>query len=159
MIGADDTASTKGVRIVFADQILANKGRDVATIAPEATVGEAVAELAEFNVGALVVSSDGVHLSGIISERDIVRALARDGSGVLERTIADLMQSDVATCDGHSDSTEMMSLMTERRFRHLPVIEDGQIVGIISIGDVVKVRIDELASEREELVGYIRQGR
>lgn len=144
---------------MFADQILADKGRDVATIAPEATVSDALAELAEYNVGALVVSRDGVHLAGIVSERDIVRALARDGADALQTTIADLMKSDVATCEGRSDSAEMMSLMTERRFRHLPVVEDGRITGIISIGDVVKVRIDELANEREELVDYIRQGR
>lgn len=144
---------------MFADQILATKGRDVATIAPTATVTDAVAELAARNVGALVVSSDGSHLDGIVSERDVVRALARDGAAVLDMTVADLMKTNVATCEPRSDTEGMMALMTERRFRHLPVLENGRIAGIISIGDVVKVRIDELATEREELVDYIRQGR
>lgn len=144
---------------MFADQILANKGRDVATIAPQASVSDALAQLAQHNVGALVVSTDGQSLEGIVSERDIVRSLASHGADALRMAVGDLMAADVATCEPRSDTEGMMELMTERRFRHLPVMDDGRICGIISIGDVVKVRIDELASEREDLVGYIRQGR
>ncbi len=144
---------------MLADQILDRKGRDVATVAPDATIAEAVAELARHNVGALVVSSDGTTLEGILSERDVVRQLAADGGAVLERRVRELMASDVATCDGHDDSEKLMNRMTAGRFRHVPVVSDGQVAGIISIGDVVKVRIDELATEAEQLVGYIRDGR
>lgn len=144
---------------MLADQILDTKGRDVATIPPDATVADAVAQLADRNVGALVVSSDGEGLEGIISERDIVRALARHGAETLQHSVADLMKGEVATCDGRADTEAMMGIMTDGRFRHLPVLEQNRITGIISIGDVVKVRIDELATEREQLVGYIRDGR
>lgn len=143
---------------MLADQILDNKGREVATVHPEATIADAVSALAEYNVGALVVSPDGETLTGIISERDVVRALARDGASALGRSVSDLMATDVATCDGHTDTERLMSTMTAGRFRHIPVVEDGRLTGIVSIGDVVKVRIDELATEREQLVGYIREG-
>lgn len=144
---------------MFADQILDEKGHDVATIDADATVAEAVAFLAEHNVGALVVSGDGRSVDGIISERDVVRALAATGAGVLQHKVAELMKSPVATCEGRADAGQIMDTMTAGRFRHLPVVKDGALTGIISIGDVVKVRITELASEREQLVGYIRDGR
>ena len=144
---------------MFADEILDEKGRTLATIAPEATVTEAAATLAEHNIGALVVSEDGETVVGIISERDIVRRLARDGAAALDATVADLMKTEVASCHGRADTEEMMSTMTAGRFRHLPVVDDGRLRGIISIGDVVKVRIGELATEREQLVDYIREGR
>lgn len=144
---------------MLADQILDAKGRDVATVAPDATIAQAVAAMTERNVGALVVSSDGSSLEGILSERDVVRHLAADGATVLERQVSDLMATEVATCDGHEDSEKIMNTMTSGRFRHMPVITDGRLSGIISIGDVVKVRIDELATETEQLVGYIRDGR
>ena len=144
---------------MLADQILDRKGRDVATVAPDATVAEAVAALARHNVGALVVSSDGTTVEGILSERDVVRQLAADGGAVLERHVRDLMANEVATCDGRDDSEKLMNRMTAGRFRHVPVVADGRLAGIISIGDVVKVRIDELATEAEQLVGYIREGR
>ncbi len=144
---------------MLADQILDAKGRDVATVAPDATVREAVAELARRNLGALVVTEDGTSVAGILSERDVVRHLAADGGDVLDRPVRELMATEVATCGGHDDTESMMATMTEGRFRHLPVVEDGALRGIISIGDVVKVRIDELATEAEQLVGYIRSGR
>ncbi len=144
---------------MLADQILDSKGREVATIAPDATVADALAALAHHNVGALVVSSDGTSVTGIISERDIVRRLASDGVGAMSLAIRELMQSEVATCSGRADTEQIMNTMTEGRFRHMPVVEDGRLTGIISIGDVVKVRIGELANEREQLVGYIRDGR
>ena len=144
---------------MLADQILDAKGRDVATVAPDATVRDAVAVLAEHNVGALVVSSDGSSVDGIISERDIVRRLAADGAAVMDRLVADLMKTEVATCDGplrlradHGrDDRRPLPAPARRRGR--------QLQGIISIGDVVKARIGELATEREQLVGYIRDGR
>lgn len=144
---------------MLVDQILEGKGRDVATIVPEATVADAVTALAEHNVGALVVSPDGGTVAGIVSERDIVRRLAADGTGALDGTVGDLMERNVATCTGSDDSEHLMNVMTDGRFRHLPVLDDGRLAGIISIGDVVKVRIDELATETEQLVGYIRTGR
>lgn len=144
---------------MLADQILDVKGREVATVAPDVTIAQAVADLASHNVGALVVSSDGSTVEGIISERDIVRHLAAEGTAVLERRVRELMATEVATCDGHEDSEKIMDTMTSGRFRHMPVLADGKLSGIISIGDVVKVRIDELATEAEQLVGYIRDGR
>jgi CBS domain-containing protein len=144
---------------VFAHQILDGKGRDVTTVAPGASVADALSLLAEHNVGALVVSEDGNGLDGIVSERDIVRRLAADGSQALTAAVRDLMQSEVATCDTKADIEQLMNVMTEGRFRHVPVVEDGQLCGIISIGDVVKARIGELASEKDQLVGYIRTGR
>jgi CBS domain-containing protein len=144
---------------VLADQILDRKGRDVATVGPEVSVDVALGLLSERNVGALVVSSDGSRLEGIISERDIVRRLATDGAGVLGANVRELMETEVATCDGRADCEQIMNVMTEGRFRHMPVMNDGRLAGIISIGDVVKVRIDELAREKEQIVGYIRDGR
>ncbi len=144
---------------MLVDQILAEKGRNVATVTPESTVADAVRALAEHNVGALVVSVDGESVDGILSERDIVRRVASVGAEALQLPVRDLMQAEVATCDGHADTEFVMNTMTNGRFRHLPVVADGKLAGIISIGDVVKVRITELATEAEQLVGYIRDGR
>jgi CBS domain-containing protein len=143
---------------VLVDQILAAKGRTVATVAPDATVTDAVRMLAEKNLGALVVSADGSTVDGIVSERDIVRCLATEPR-VLERRVDELMVRDVATCDGRTHIEELMNTMTEGRFRHVPVLDDGRLGGIVSIGDVVKARIDELATETQQLVGYIQNGR
>jgi len=144
---------------VLADQILERKGRAVSTVPPEATVRDALATLAEANVGALLVSPDGSALAGIISERDIVRRLAADGPGLLDQPVSALMQSEVHTCTGSDNVDQLMHLMSEHRIRHLPVVADGALVGIISIGDVVKTRVDELVSEKDQLVDYIRTGR
>ncbi len=144
---------------MLADQILDSKGREVATVAPDASVSDALAMLAQHNVGALVASVDGASVDGIISERDIVRRIAAEGPDALGLTVRDLMKAEVATCDGRADTQKIMGIMTEGRFRHMPVVEDGRLQGIISIGDVVKVRIDELATEKDQLVGYIRDGR
>ncbi len=140
-----------------AKDILDRKGHEVATITPQTTVRDAVAALARHNVGALVVSPDGGEVLGIMSERDVVRRLATDGAAVLDRPVQDIMKRDVRTCAPATTSDELMATMTEGRFRHLPVVDDG-LVGIVSIGDVVKVRIDELAHEREQLAGYIAGG-
>lgn len=140
-----------------AKDILARKGHDVATITPDTTVRDAVAALARHNVGALVVSPDGSEVVGIMSERDVVRRLATDGAAVLDRPVETIMKRDVMTCAPSASTDELMGTMTEGRFRHVPVVDDG-LVGIVSIGDVVKVRIDELATEREQLAGYIAGG-
>jgi CBS domain-containing protein len=156
MVWASDRA--RGY-VVLADQILERKGRDVATIAPDATVRAAAAALAAANIGALVVSADGAALAGIVSERDIVRRLAADGPALLDRPVADLMEADVHTCTGSDNVDQLMHLMTEHRIRHLPVVDEGALAGIISIGDVVKTRVDELETEKDQLVDYIRSGR
>lgn len=144
---------------MLADQILERKGRDVSTVAPDTLVRAVAEAMAAANVGALVVSSDGSTLIGIVSERDIVRRLADDGPELLDRPVSDLMQSEVHTCKGSDNVDELMHLMTEHRIRHLPVVADGALVGIISIGDVVKTRVDELETEKNQLVDYIRTGR
>ena len=136
--------------------LLATKGSEVAWIAPEATVSEVLDKLAEYGVGALVVSSDGAALQGIVSERDVVRALAAGGSAAFETDVASIMTRDVETC-GLSDGVSMlMARMTAGRFRHLPVIDDARLVGIISIGDVVKHRVGELETEAKQLLEFIQ---
>ncbi len=144
---------------MLADQILERKGRDVSTVTPETTVRAAATALADANVGALIVSPDGSALVGIVSERDIVRRLAVDGPELLDQPVSALMQSEVHTCTGAANVDQLMHLMSEHRIRHLPVVEDGALVGIISIGDVVKTRVDELVTEKDQLVDYIRTGR
>jgi CBS domain-containing protein len=141
------------------DQILDRKGRDVATIAPDAPVRAAVEQLDRVNVGALVVSADGSSVEGIVSERDVVRRLAAQGPALLDEPVSSIMQADVHTCTGADPVDDLMHRMTEHRIRHLPVVDEGRLVGIISIGDVVKTHVDALETEREQLVDYIRTGR
>jgi CBS domain-containing protein len=143
---------------VLADQILERKGRDVATIPPDSTVRAAAEALAAGNVGALVVSPDGSALAGIVSERDIVRRLAVDGPELLDLPVSSIMQAEVRTCVGADHVDQLMELMSEHRIRHLPVVDGEALAGIISIGDVVKTRVDELVTEKEQLVDYIRGG-
>lgn len=140
------------------EHILYGKGREVATIGPDASIAEAVALLREHNVGALVVVDAESQIAGILSERDIVRALAEETTGqtgILERQVSDLMTSEVATCGSRSSVNDLMRIMTDRRIRHVPVVDDGGLNGIVSIGDVVKSRIGELEFEREQLSNYI----
>lgn len=139
--------------------LLRNKGDDVATVAPSATVGVVVAALAERRVGALVVSDDGTSVAGIVSERDVVRALAEQGGAVLDHEVATIMTSEVVTCDLSTTVDELSTLMTEGRYRHVPVVVDGALAGIVSIGDVVKSHISELEQEKQTLHEYISQGR
>lgn len=136
--------------------IIGAKGADVATIAQTATLAEAVALLDERRIGALVVSGDGRAISGILSERDVVRMVAHQGCDVLTSSVGSAMSVDVVTCT-HGDGVDrLMSLMTERRIRHLPVVDDqGLLAGIISIGDVVKNRLAELELENRALADYI----
>lgn len=135
--------------------IVARKGHEVATVSPSASLADASELLATHGVGALVVSADGERIDGVISERDIVRRLARTGSGTLELTVADVMTADVATCTWDTTTDELMALMTEKRIRHVPVVDDGKLVAIVSIGDVVKSRMDELTLETDQLQAYV----
>jgi CBS domain-containing protein len=139
--------------------LLRSKGDDVATVVPSATVGTVVAALAERKVGALVVSDDGRQVAGIVSERDVVRALAERGAGALDAEVATIMTSEVVTCDLSTTVDELSTLMTEGRYRHVPVVVDGALAGIVSIGDVVKSHINELEQEKQTLHEYISQGR
>jgi CBS domain-containing protein len=136
--------------------LLRHKGRGVATVSPEVTVADLLSRLAENNVGAMVVTSESGSVRGIVSERDVVRALHRKGSGLLTETVSSIMTSEVTTATPDDSVESLARIMTESRIRHLPVIEDGRLAGIVSIGDVVKNRIDQLESERESLIGYIQ---
>ncbi len=135
--------------------ILASKGYYVATIAPDATVSELLALLAEKEIGAVVVSTDGAQIQGIASERDVARALTSVGSTVLDAPVSQIMTQVSTTCELKSRVEEVMVSITEHRVRHVPVIDDGVMVGIVSIGDVVKARIDHLEDERKSLLSYI----
>lgn len=137
------------------NDILRVKGSEVATISPDATVADLVAALAEHKVGALVISAPDRPVAGIVSERDIVRALAQHGSDLLQQSVGSIMTEEVYTCESGSDMVEIVTEMTVGRFRHVPVVDGGQLVGIISIGDVVKRRIDQLSQERDHLEAYI----
>ena len=137
--------------------VIQHKGNQaVVTIDPEATVRELVALLAEHNVGALVVSKDGERVAGIVSERDVVRRLHADAA-VLDTPVSAIMTADVRTCAAEDKLTDLMQTMTEHRIRHVPVVADGRLTGIISIGDVVKNRIGELEFERDQLDSYVHQ--
>jgi len=137
--------------------LLAGKGPEVATIRRDATVAEAVSELARHGIGALVVSSDGRRIEGIVSERDIVRGLEGDDGSLLAAAVSSIMSATVHTCSPEDDVDSLMAAMTERRIRHVPVVEgeEGLLLGIVSIGDVVKSRILELEKDRKDLVDYI----
>ncbi len=136
--------------------LLTSKGTAVATIRPEASVADAVAELAAHGIGALVVSTDGSHIDGIVSERDVVRALNGDDGSMLQDRVSSIMSSTVHTASPEDDTDSLMATMTDRRIRHVPIVdESGALAGIVSIGDVVKTRIGELEKDRKELVDYI----
>ena len=137
------------------ETILRTKGRAVTTIRPGETVGAAIEMLVSRNIGALVASEDSEKVEGIISERDIVNALARHGAGLLSLTVAQVMTRPVVTCDPAESVGELMAEMTNRRIRHLPVVQDGRICGIVSIGDLVKNRLDEIEYEASSLRSFI----
>lgn len=137
-------------------EILRSKGGTVATVPPTATVREVLAVLAEHNIGALVVSADGAAIDGIVSERDVVRRLHERGAAVLEAPVSSIMTADVRTCTPQDAVDDVRRTMTDHRIRHLPVTEDGRLIGIVSIGDIVKTAISELETEREHLVGYLQ---
>lgn len=137
--------------------VLRTKGSDVVTASPDDTVADLLSLLAEHGIGAVVVSSGEGSVDGIVSERDVVRHLHRTGTGILEGPVSAIMTADVHTCTSHDDLSDLESRMTERRIRHVPVVEDEQLVAIVSIGDVVKHRIRDLAAERDQLEAYITQ--
>lgn len=139
--------------------ILRRKGTAVSTIPPGASVGTALASLSDAGIGALVVSGDGQTIDGILSERDIVRAMHRVGSEVVDQPVQQIMTADVVTCKPSDQIDQMMSTMTENRFRHVPVVADGVLGGLISIGDVVAARVSELENTAAALEQYIYSGR
>lgn len=136
-------------------EILDRKGTDVVTIGPDATLRDVLSVLEEHGIGALVVSTDARAVEGVVSERDVVRVLARSGAGGLDQPVRSVMTHKVATCTREQTADEIMAIMTDSRFRHMPVIVDGSLGGIISIGDVVKSRMDELEFETEHLQNYV----
>ena len=137
--------------------VLRNKGEGVVTVSPDDTVSHLLQVLDEHGIGAVVVSGDGRAVDGIVSERDVVRHLHRDGAGVVDGPVAAIMTRDVTTAESDEELETLARTMTERRIRHVPVTVDGVLHSIVSIGDVVKLRIDTLQSERDQLVGYIQQ--
>jgi CBS domain-containing protein len=137
------------------ETILRTKGRDVATIGPDATIGDAVAILKTRRIGAIVVSRDGRSVEGILSERDIVHALADQAAALLGQKVSKLMTRNVMTCAPGDTVEEIMGQMTNGRFRHLPVMNDGRLCGIVSIGDLVKNRLEEVEHEASSLREFI----
>jgi len=140
----------------ISDVLSSKSGGQVVTIPPDATVRELLGLLAQHNIGAVVVSADGVAVDGIVSERDVVRRLHEDES-VLDGAVSAIMTSEVATTEPHTPVDDLRVVMTERRIRHVPVVTDGRLTGIISIGDVVKSSLDQLQFERDQLDSYVHQ--
>jgi CBS domain-containing protein len=137
------------------ETILAQKGRSVATIDPDRTLGEAARELSARRIGAVVITDGQMTVLGILSERDIVRAVAQRSTGALNEPVRQHMTGRVVTCKGDASIDEVMKLMTEGKFRHLPVVEGGQLAGIVSIGDIVKQRLADIEAESQALREYI----
>ncbi len=135
--------------------VLRSKSGSVVTITPETTIRDLIALLAEHNIGAVVVSSDDKSVVGIVSERDVVRRLVSD-TDVLDTAVSEIMTADVQTAGPKDSVDDLMRTMTEHRIRHVPVLVDGELHGIVSIGDVVKSRIGELEFERDQLESYVR---
>ncbi|MDN5571210.1 MAG: CBS domain-containing protein [Propionibacteriaceae bacterium] len=135
--------------------VIKSKGNGVVTITPESTVADLVALMAEHNIGAVVVSSDGHHIEGIVSERDVVRRLAAAGAATVDVTVADLMSGDVVTGTPEDPIEDTAHVMTDKRVRHIPIVVNGELAALVSIGDVVKYRIDQLTDERNHLLGYL----
>lgn len=135
--------------------ILQAKGREVATIDQGETVAAAIALLAERRIGAVVVTGPRPPFAGIFSERDAIWAIAASGGDALDLPVGKHMTDEVTVCQESTDLLQVLATMTARRFRHIPVVEDGQLVGIVSIGDVVKARLDELETEKRELLDYV----
>lgn len=134
----------------------AKSSQDVVTVSPETGVRELLATLSEHNIGAVIVCSDDDRLAGIVSERDVVRHLHSDGT-VINNVVSAIMTEVVETCSGEDDLDDVMGTMTQRRIRHIPVMDGDAVVGIVSIGDLVKHKIGQLEFERDQLDGYIHQ--
>lgn len=137
------------------NHILANKGGHVVKVTSADTIRTTLHRLKTHNYGALVVSDDGEHVSGIISERDLVRAMVEHGAGLLEMSVGNLMTRNVTTCGPEDDIEDVMDTMTNGRFRHMPVVLDDRLVGVVSIGDLVKHRMRELVDETKALREYV----
>ena len=137
--------------------VVKRKGGAVVTVRSDASVRELLALLAEHRIGAVVVSDDGAGVHGIVSERDVVRHLHTDGAGLLDAPVQRIMTAEVHTCTPEDSLEDMAALMTDRRIRHVPVLVDGALGAIVSIGDIVKFRIDTLQAERDQLRDYIQQ--
>ena len=137
-------------------QLLRHKGREVTTVDGSESVRTALALLADKGIGALVVSSDGRRVDGIVSERDVARGLHDRGAGLLAEPVSSVMTTQVHVCPPDASVDGLARTMTDHRVRHVPVVADGVLVGIVSIGDVVKARLDELEEERRQLVDYIQ---
>ncbi len=137
--------------------IIRKKGANVATLSAESTVQELITLLTDRGIGAVVVSEDGHSVSGIVSERDVVFGISTLGTDILNKPISSIMTSDVHSASLTDDLESVAALMTERRIRHMPVVVDESLGGIVSIGDIVKHRIIELQGERDQLVGYLQQ--
>ena len=137
-------------------QLLRRKGSEVATVDGSTSIRSALRLLAERGIGALVVSSDGRRVEGIVSERDVARGLHELGSELLDRPVSSVMTTQVHVCPPDATVDGLARTMTDHRVRHVPVVADGVLVGIVSIGDVVKARLDELEAERQQLVAYIQ---
>ena len=140
---------------MLVSDLLRRKGDFVAAVSPTTTVSGLLTTLGEHNIGAAVVTSPKGALAGIASERDVVRALAARGAAVLEAAVTEIMSRNVTTASPEDHIDSLMRAMTEQRIRHVPVVADGRLLGIVSIGDVVKIHVDELESERTSLLGYI----
>jgi CBS domain-containing protein len=136
-------------------RILAEKGSSVVTVSPDRTLEEVIQILADKRIGALVVARTDGSVAGIISERDIMRALARHGAATFDAPVSDHMTADVTTCGRSATLDEVMTLMTDGRFRHVPICEDGRLIGLVSIGDVVARRIASVEAEHQALRDYI----
>jgi CBS domain-containing protein len=137
--------------------VVRRKGGLVVTVKPDETVGRLLELLEEHRIGALVVSEDGETVAGIVSERDVVRHLHSDGVGVLGESISQIMTTEVTTCGLDMHIEDLARIMTDQRIRHVPVVVDGRLTAIVSIGDVVKHRIDQLQFERDQLDHYVHQ--
>jgi CBS domain-containing protein len=137
------------------EHILSEKGRQVVTIGPEASLMDAGRMLSEKRIGAVVVADPGNPVLGILSERDIVRAVATNGVAALDQPVSRYMTAKVVTCTTRSAINDLMETMTRGKFRHVPIVEDGRLIGIVSIGDVVKFRVAEIESESRALRDYI----
>lgn len=135
--------------------ILDQKGREVITVTPGISLSDANAKLAEYKIGAVVVVDDANRICGILSERDIVRALAAKGPGAMSGPVSSAMTPNVKVCSESHSVNQLMEMMTQGRFRHLPVEVDGKLGGLVSIGDVVRMRIEQVEREAEEIKAYI----
>ncbi len=141
------------------NDVLRVKGAEVVTVTPETTVRQLLQTLAEHKIGAVVVSVDGTSVDGIVSERDVVRAFAQRGAAVMSEPVTEIYTAEVRTITPETTLDDVMRLMTEHRMRHAPVVVDGTLRGLVSIGDVVKHRMDELETERAALSDYITTAR